>query len=478
MSADRCTVVYGDFWYPGGIRLADRIADGEIEMPQAVICASDHMAIGLANRLAERGISVPEQIIVTGFDATQEAAVNKISITTAVPAVDEAAARAVDEIRGIIEPGAKPTEYHSQLTERLVKSSSCGCCEDSGFWRMQFKSTQYYTSYTFDSADFRRRGNITLLMESHMLEKLSGAYSPQDCLEEIYKSTYLILPYSNFYLCLREDWLDTETEYTVGYPKRMKTVVHTTPKENTGFFDENGRAFDAALMLPELYSDENEPSVCLFSPVHFNEEMLGYTVLQCSYESTGDLNLLVYRNWLRNINCALEITRARNRLISLSTHDGMTGLYNRLGMKHYLKRSLRHAGADKMLLAYVVDMDGLKNINDNYGHSEGDYGIITISHVLSSIVKENEIAIRAGGDEFYILGAGRYSEAEESERAKRLIRLIDLADKNSNKPYKISASVGYVIRPITGAEDIEGIIAEADSLMYRNKTARKFQRRE
>lgn len=97
-------IFYGDFWYSGGEKLADSIASGEVPMPEAVICASDHMAIGLVRRLTEKGIKVPDQIIVTGYDATIEAALNSITVTTYAPNVPHAAALAVNKLRSIIEP--------------------------------------------------------------------------------------------------------------------------------------------------------------------------------------------------------------------------------------------------------------------------------------------------------------------------------------------------------------------------------------
>lgn len=472
---DESRIVYGDFWYPSGIALADRIADGEFGNPNAVICASDHMAIGLANRLAERGISVPEQIIVTGFDSTQEAAVNGISITTAVPSVDSTGAKAVDMIRAVLEPDSEIAPYAPSLSERLSRCESCGCNGDHAFWKTRFKSTQYYTSYTFDSADFRKRGNITLLMESHMLERLSAAYSPQECIEEIYHATYLIRPYSNFYLCLREDWLNAGGE-SDSYPERMKKVVHTTPEVGSGFCDINGQVFDAGLMLPDLTEPREEPSVYLFSPVHFNEEMFGYAVLQTDFESFSEQNLLVYRNWLRNVNCALEIARARNRLLSLSISDAMTGMLNRRGMKHNLKRMLKSAAPEDAVLVYVIDMDGLKTINDTFGHTEGDFGIVSISSAVKSIAREGELCVRAGGDEFYLIGVGQYSAAEENDRVVRLIRLIDTAGKAANKPYPLSASIGFRIGRAADVHEVAKLIDEADTRMYENKTARKVQR--
>ena len=80
-------VFYGNFWYTGGEEFADRILSGEVEMPEAVVCANDFMAVGLANRLISGGVKVPGQVRVTGYDATKEAVFNTVSITTYNPDV-------------------------------------------------------------------------------------------------------------------------------------------------------------------------------------------------------------------------------------------------------------------------------------------------------------------------------------------------------------------------------------------------------
>ncbi len=94
-------VFYGNFWYTSGEEFANRILSGELAKPDAVACANDYMAIGLANRLISGGIKVPEQIRVTGYDATKDALYNTISITTYNPDVYDMAARGVNYIHSM-----------------------------------------------------------------------------------------------------------------------------------------------------------------------------------------------------------------------------------------------------------------------------------------------------------------------------------------------------------------------------------------
>ena len=94
----------------------------------------------------------------------------------------------------------------------------------------------------------------------------------------------------------------------------------------------------------------------------------------------------------------------------MSIHDEMTGAFNRRGMYVRLEKLLENADDDDDIFVCVIDMDGLKYINDNFSHTEGDFGIKVVSNAVSSITDSGEIFVRAGGDEFYIVGVGKYSE--------------------------------------------------------------------
>ena len=477
-------IFYGNFWYDGGERLADKIASGEVEKPDAVICASDHMAIGLANCLIKRGIKVPGEIIVTGFDATAEAAINDLSITTYRPDVDVAAIKAVNEIHKQIVGDDCVEDISEYPLEGLRICASCGCPENVAHIKRRLNDSLYNVNQNFGDEDNKQEKlGISRLLESYMYEDLTDTMDPEECLRKIYRSSYLIQPFSHYYLCLREDWLDIEEGTENRYPERMKIVISATTHDDMKIMLEGDYAtnfseeiFDTKKMLPQIHEDRDEPSVFYFLPVHFISESLGYFVLQCSLEQEHKINI-VFRNWVRYVNNALKMIAVENKLRIFSERDAMTGLFNRRGMKTRLDNICDDVKPDMSLLVCVIDMDGLKIVNDMYGHDEGDCAISTLANMVSTIAKTNDICIRAGGDEFYIIGIGDYSDEEGTERKKHLEVLLKEYNLNSAKPYELSASIGCCIQKYESKKQIKDVLNIADQQMYQNKIARKKQRK-
>ena len=127
-------------------------------------------------------------------------------------------------------------------------------------------------------------------------------------------------------------------------------------------------------------------------------------------------------------------------------------------------------------MAMVVDMDGLKIINDNYGHIEGDIGIKTIANVVNNITTESEICVRAGGDEFYLVGLGAYNEQTLLDKQKQFYDELDEINKHSGKDYTVTGSIGSALCDFNGKESFKELLKQADADMYRNKEMRKKNR--
>lgn len=482
LNVNENNIFYGDFWYSGGEKLADSIISGEVPMPEAIICASDHMAIGLVRRLTEKGIKVPDQIIVTGYDATLEAALNSITVTTYAPNVSQAAALAINKLRSLIEPD-KPLLDPPEFPETGLKiCSSCGCRENYEYLRKRLYGSLFNVNHNYHNGKLADSDyDISLLLKSYMLEDLTSAESITDGLEKITHHVYLLEPLDKFYLCLNENLLDTSERQINGYPDKMILAVgYSTHHGNDDYSEDFSgfdfkRAFDTKLMIPRLHEERSEPSVFYFMPVHFNEYSMGYAVLESKLSTNKKMSTVVV-NWMRNVNNCLEMLRIREEIIKFSERDAMTGLYNRRGMDANLRELLNTASAGDSIIVFVIDMDGLKRINDTYGHSEGDYGINAISAAVSSVKRNNEICVRAGGDEFYMIGVGKYTSIDQVIRAERFNLALSEINKSSGKPYEISASIGSAIHLFTPDLDIEELLEEADSKMYKNKVSRKKQR--
>lgn len=152
----------------------------------------------------------------------------------------------------------------------------------------------------------------------------------------------------------------------------------------------------------------------------------------------------------------------QDEIYYLSFHDQLTGLYNRRFYEEELSRldNERHLP----LSVIIADIDGLKLINDSFGHPRGDQLIIKASKAIKTGIRSSDIVARIGGDEFIVLlpSTEKKQVKEVTERIKKL------AEKESVEATTLSISFGYGIK-YTSEEDMNDIIKKADDMMYKQK---------
>ena len=166
-----------------------------------------------------------------------------------------------------------------------------------------------------------------------------------------------------------------------------------------------------------------------------------------------------------------ELQQALQQIHLLSITDELTGLYNRRGFRLLADKAIRRAlrGRERFSLVYL-DLDGLKQINDSQGHGAGDGMISAIAGVLRQTFRESDILARIGGDEFCVLALGHTEDSASLRR--RLQAKLDAFNRNSDKPYQLSCSLGLVAGPMPGATSLDDLLRHADARMYADKQAR------
>ena len=145
--------------------------------------------------------------------------------------------------------------------------------------------------------------------------------------------------------------------------------------------------------------------------------------------------------------------------------DKLTGVYNRFELDRELKRlQKRHK---ETIVAYMLDLNGFKSINDNYSHEEGDQALIAFAGILNDVFGSVGTVIRFAGDEFVVL----MRKAKESDIELYKQKTADAVDKyneTSGKPYKLSAAVGGKVFDFS-KEDTQDLVVVIDTLMYKDK---------
>jgi diguanylate cyclase (GGDEF)-like protein len=452
----------GDFYYTGGERLAKKILSGEIEKPEAVVCISDRMAIGLVNELTKHGIRIPEDIAVTGYDASDDAAIGYTVITTYSPPIKQAGAEAVCELTRLM-TGKRPIPI-SIDSGGLEIGSSCGCHD------------MHYMNRSSILRLKRNAEDNKVLLDSYMMESLTAVTDFEDCIEKFCYYLYLIKDYSDYFLCLCDNWdgsdngfnTEKECKSNNGYSDRMKLVL---ANENSKFVSSNFY-FNTKDMLPDLWKDRDKPKAYYFTPLHFNENTIGYSVL--SYGDKVKVFDINYRSWSRNIMNVLEFNRIHRMLYRASFRDVLTGIYNRRGFDQKLPNITNEViNQDRKLVVVMADLDNLKEINDGYGHQEGDNVITVVANAIQGCNVGNKICARVGGDEFLIVGADDQYNSLADHIIASVNHQINQYNLKSNKPYKIHISMGAFSDYINDEKEVNKLIGLADHEMYINKKLNK-----
>ncbi|MCK4267702.1 MAG: EAL domain-containing protein, partial [Actinomycetia bacterium] len=164
------------------------------------------------------------------------------------------------------------------------------------------------------------------------------------------------------------------------------------------------------------------------------------------------------------------IKEVQKNLSRMAYRDSLTGLANRRYLKDRLTNALaEYARRSEMLAVLFLDLDGLKNINDAFGHDAGDYALKTVVTRMHECLRQADMAARIGGDEFVLLLLGLKKPEEASIIAERLNNKLvaEPLTIDGTKIY-LSASIGISIFPADG-ETTDELIRNADSALYQAK---------
>jgi diguanylate cyclase (GGDEF)-like protein len=177
---------------------------------------------------------------------------------------------------------------------------------------------------------------------------------------------------------------------------------------------------------------------------------------------------------MRAIRCAVKQYMLRREMGNLALRDQLTGLYNRRGFLALGERQLKlgHRSGREILL-FFADVDGLKKINDELGHAEGDLALLCAGQVLEKTFRDSDVIARFGGDEFAVLALEVSGHSESTIRARLEQNLKELNARHSR--YALSISLGAVRFDPTSSRSstsIEQLMIRADEAMYEAKRRR------
>ena len=395
---------------------------------------------------------------MTGFDGILHAELHSPSITTTVPDYGSLCSYILDIIEGreTWENG-KTVKHSIDYSER--RGSSCGCITDL---EEHLKTT--VNTLSVSNQDYFRH---TLEMGKLVTRTLSMSNIDET-------SEYL-----NRFL-----WLWKDDYYFIGITRGYREgCVHSIYHGRNQEFDFMEKYYGLQYPLPDwdnLIRKDSGINVLLFRQIRTMEEEYGY--MCCGYT---ELNIRKHQRFeefgiyvsamVSSLIDKAKILEANTAISRLSERDYLTNLYNRRGFFEGVDRMLKDPmNRGRVFSLFTIDMDGLKYINDHYGHLEGDNAIIILSKSLQAYAGDNGICARYGGDEFAMAVVGDVNIADDVERIRERIHQHSMKDPFVQElDYSINASMGIAECIISDEVDLEGLIKLADIRMYDDKQARK-----
>jgi len=161
--------------------------------------------------------------------------------------------------------------------------------------------------------------------------------------------------------------------------------------------------------------------------------------------------------------------RLQEELKNRAVRDSMTDCYNRFFLFNALDLETKKAKRNKSAIAFLmIDVNGLKLVNDNLGHSFGDQLLVTVARILKEASRDTDVVVRYGGDEFLVMMPETMHEAEIVINRIRT-RADDWNIKYKDLPFNVSFAIGCAYWKSDGDESIEDVLARADERMYENK---------
>lgn len=495
--------------------------------PQAIMCANDAMAIGVREELLQRRLRIPDDVVLTGYDDIEEARTMIPSLTSVNASTFRMSFRAVERAVEMIDGGEIMQEM---LTTSVVLRRSCGCrlgssnymlprlmVEASGAPQPQrlreiladkeaagrFLADLENTFDTCEPAELDHWEQVFLaasqpppppecsqtIMEAHAM--ISRARHGLDerrrqALQHLMRDEHLAMQALLQDLRLEtlpERLLETLGVFSESHLRLLLFHKDFSPRSTP---DYGSREFELEIDTCTGYIGPPESRNLL--PEHGSDSGRWITLtISLGSEHYGILQL---REWVSN-EILLESFRLslwmvfsaarkdhRERLAMAELHrqsirDELTGLFNRRGLLEQGELLVRNAMRTRSRIGVVLcDLDGLKEINDRFGHPDGDLALRTLARALEDGFRQSDVVGRLGGDEFAVLTT-LGAEGSLQGAITRVREALAKRSEETGRTWRAHTSAGWMAWEPWDGSSLESALAKADAVLYLDKRARK-----
>lgn len=437
---------------------------------EAILCANDLMGMGTLEYFTKLGIKIPSEMKVFGFDNTSHSILSIPSLATVDQSIEEQGYAAAEFGLKLLEHDGEefPQSVNTEL--KVIYRRSCGC-EDF----QEQKKRDVFRAATTHYEEVRR---IAVLFDI-----IKGTASLSDFAES-FKEIVDSSGFSKLIVYVLEEPITVSRNEDFVAPEKARILLNINSESGVAEYYEESQFIDIKESIFDQKIMENNSGCYIFQPVTLGEIQYGY--LFCKAERTDfGMNSILLKVITSTIVQAYEYTRTIKQKMLLETMtrelqernldlrissktDELTGLLNRRGFMEYGQKLIffsEEINTDGIV--FFADLDGLKMINDKYGHEYGDKAIKAVAEALKLVFRKMDVIGRLSGDEFGIIASGMDIAFIDKLREK-----IDGVNKELTEkyqfPFELSISVGAA-RFNQNSKDLNELLMLADQNLYAQK---------
>lgn len=452
---------------------------------ECIICLNDSMAFGAIEYLTEKNYSIPNDIIVTGFDNSIRATFSIPTLSTIDPQISKQGFEAGKIINKLFLANSGPSYAIVDAKEKY--RVSCGCISKNNLFDDYIDNNNQIKQFSKD--------DIYKIVHLH----------PQSANQELYilhrliQSSLTVANQDQLFK-LMPNYIKHSSLKGIAIFSYEKPIKYLSTRKN----------FNMPKKVKRIFSYEIDNNILNLDIEYFNpltnaipnktfkkeyKKLIIYSLFEGNYQygyivaTLGDKDFLFYEVLLehfgKEITSAIKLSyeqianskleskntkliKHSSKLDTLSITDELTQIYNRRGFMSLATKSIKIAvNNNRSGMIIFCDMDGLKIINDTYGHESGDKAIIMQTEILQESIRSTDIIGRLGGDEFAIAAEGMTQEGFEKFK-KKIIEKTKIVNKKYNEKFEVSMSLGAAEYSKDNF-DIDKLLSIADKELYKEK---------
>lgn len=436
---DETYIFSGNLWYDVGEQAVDYFLSLPGDLPDAILCANDYMAISICEELNRRNIDVPGDIRIAGFDDVEEARQIYPQITTVQVRPGDYAVRAMEVIRQH-DRGEKLEEVY-WIGSQSQYRDSCGCGQPGK------KLVTMFRQLLENNRRLIHLGKQNTFMVFRM-ESITKYEELPDLIGKFIEGNEGV---QNFFICLNEgNRYENQMDEGKPFTRDMSLAVHAHFNEaHVIEVDMPKELFDRRQLLP-LSCQKDAPQIYYVNPMHYKEHCFGYALIAFEhneFRECGDF----YQSFIVNLSSVLQtiwlqkhIQQLNEEKFHLLRFERETDIYNQYGFMEEMSEWVKNSYEEKHPLAVLcVKVINLQDIMERYGWTEKDFVVAGVAAAIRNTISGHDESMigRIGENEFYVVLKNKTKE-ELKEIERQIITVVNQMNLEWDKDYLIEISSG------------------------------------